>query len=515
MSAEAPPAEPAPPAGPDRLPWRAVFEQALSPMLLADDAGRYIAANRAACEMLGHDHAEILAMSVADLALADESPSPTEQWTRFRADGSSRGQLSLRRRDGSVVVVEFAATTDVAPGVHLSVLLDVTERVERERQTRLALAEANARLADLAGSLQLALGLAGLGVARESAGGTRLALDEGACRILGLPYPAASPATPEELLAWVLPEDRERAAAHRAMASGGGAAEAVEVRMRTATGQVRDVRVQWAAEGDHAPWHRDRVGVMLDVTEQRRAEAASAAQRAAEQANRAKSEFLARMSHELRTPLNAIVGFADVLLHNDRVPLDAEAAEQVGYIQRAGEHLRRLIGDLLDISRLEAGRLPLPPRPVDLVALLGSVLADAGPSAHAGAVRLRGPDAGTAATVLAEPQRLRQALGNVVQHAVRHAPAGSELRCSIGPAADGVELALLATGAAPGVDDWLRALEPFTGVATAEDRGRDLGLALPIARRLVLAMGGRFGVEPEGAPGVGCRIRIVLPAPPA
>ena len=165
MSAGAPPSGL---AAIDGLPWRAIFDQSLSPMLLADDHGRYLAANRAACEMLGHSHAELLAMAVTDLVMVDAPLPVAEQWTQFRADGRSRGQLSLRRKDGRVVIVEFAAASDIAPGVHLSVLLDVTERVERERQTRQALAEANARLADLAGSLQLALGLAGLGVARES-----------------------------------------------------------------------------------------------------------------------------------------------------------------------------------------------------------------------------------------------------------------------------------------------------------------------------------------------------------
>ena len=508
-----PPVPPVPPI--DGLHWRAVFDQALSPMLLADDHGRCLAANRAACQMLGHSQDELLAMRVTDLVLVDAAPA--ERWSQFRADGHSRGQLSLQRRDGAVVIVEFAAASDIAPGVHLSVLLDVTERVQRERQTRQALAEANARLADLAGSLQLALGLAGLGVAREAISGDAVLLDPRACSILGLAYPAEAMLSAEAMLERVLPEDRERAAAHRALAAGGHAVEAVELRMRTPAGEVRDVRVQWAVEGSHALWKPDRVGVMLDVTDQRRAEVAAAAQRAAEQANRAKSEFLARMSHELRTPLNAIVGFADVLLHNDRVPLDAEAAEQVGYIQRAGEHLRRLIDDLLDISRLEAGRLPLPAREVDLLALLWAVLADAGPSVQARGVRLTGPQGSSGLPggieVLAEPQRLRQALSNILQHAIRHARPGGELCLSIDADAEGCELCLWGDGESPAVDDWLRAIEPFTAGALAEDRGHDLGLALPIARGLVLGMGGRFAVEPATASGVGSRVRIGLPVP--
>src|SRR5205814_4771854 len=116
------------------------------------------------------------------------------------------------------------------------------------------------------------------------------------------------------------------------------------------------------------PAQRSTVGFVLDLSERRKAETERAARRAAELANRAKSEFLANMSHELRTPLNGILGYAQLLLMGDGlIPAQKRGLD---IIQQSGEHLLALINDILDLSRIEAGRLELAPAAVELAPFL-------------------------------------------------------------------------------------------------------------------------------------------------
>ncbi|MBE7940256.1 MULTISPECIES: response regulator [Ramlibacter] len=230
------------------------------------------------------------------------------------------------------------------------------------------------------------------------------------------------------------------------------------------------------------------------------------ARQLAESANRAKSTFLANMSHEIRTPMNAIIGHA-FMLRRDGV--SAAQAARLARIESSGQHLLSVINDILDLSKIEAGRLELDPTPFALHALLDDALAVVRPAAEEKGLALSCEAQGVPAWVLADATRLRQALINYLGNAVKFTPAGSVvLRVSALPGADAVDGALClrfevadtGIGIAP---QTLRALFTPFGQADASTSRRfgGTGLGLAVNRRLAELMGG--GVGASSAPGVG------------
>jgi PAS domain S-box-containing protein len=269
-----------------------------------------------------------------------------------------------------------------------------------------------------------------------------------------------------------------------------------------------------------------------DVTARKQAESALvAAKEQAEQANRAKSEFLAHMTHELRTPLHAILGFAGVLQRMGDESEGSEASadrngtarrrrrELLATLERNGRHLLALVNDALDLSRLEQGRLALHERPIDLHVLLRDCAADLASLARDKGVSLNLElDAGLPAWVRVDGDRLRQVLHNLLGNAIKFTARGSVLlRVEVLPDTGaagiaGLQFAVVDTGPGIPVADQEKIFEPFFQVATGEQGTltQGTGLGLPISRQLAGMMGGRLSVT--SAPGAGSQFTLVLPA---
>jgi len=230
----------------------------------------------------------------------------------------------------------------------------------------------------------------------------------------------------------------------------------------------------------------------------------------AEQAARVKAEFLANMSHEIRTPLTSILGFASLLAEKD---LDDEAARYAGRVLGASRNLLALVNDVLDFSRLEAGRLEIKPRNGspeecgrDAVELFAPQAAEKG-------LEISFEGGALPAHVTADFDRLRQVLMNLVGNAVKFTPAGDvRVRATYG---DGV-LGYRVSDTGPGLDAEAQAklFQRFSQVEASVSRAHGgSGLGLAISRGLVEAMGGRIGVESR--PGEGSAFWFEIPAPPA
>ena len=263
------------------------------------------------------------------------------------------------------------------------------------------------------------------------------------------------------------------------------------------------------------------VGVARDISAHKAAEAArEAALGEAERLAGLRSEFLAQMSHELRTPLNGILGFADMLLADRGFNERQERCLRV--IQHSGQHLLNLINDLLDMSRIDAGRLELHPSCVPLVDYLRSladiVAVKAEQKGLAFEVEL---DRGLPAFVCADDMRLRQVLLNLVSNAVKFCDGGSvtlRVRCA-GPAGTvalpGMSARLAFevqdTGIGMEAQQLARLFRPFEQVADGPRRLGGAGLGLAISRQLVRLMGG--DIQVESAPGRGSRFWFELELP--
>ncbi len=218
------------------------------------------------------------------------------------------------------------------------------------------------------------------------------------------------------------------------------------------------------------------------------------ARHAADQANQAKSEFLSRMSHELRTPLNAVLGFAQLLQMD---ALSEEQRESVEHIDKGGRHLLGLINEVLDIARIEAGRLTISLEPVPVQSLVQESLDLIAPLAAAEEIQLDGDLADTPERhVQADRQRLKQVLLNLLSNAVKYNRKGGAVTLSYDETPAG-RLRISVTDTGPGIapEKMERLFKPFDRLDVDQTGVEGSGLGLALSKRLAEAMGGSIGVE--------------------
>ena len=246
----------------------------------------------------------------------------------------------------------------------------------------------------------------------------------------------------------------------------------------------------------------------------------------AEAANRAKSSFLAAMSHELRTPLNGVIGYAQVLQADTRMAPDQQ--ERLRIVQSSGEHLLRMINDVLDLAKIEAGKIELRPAPF----ALGDLLADVA-AAHTIAAATKGLACHLAAAadlpawVRGDAQKLRQILDNLLGNAVKFTAAGT-ITLRVAPVADPsvlqlstphfqlheklIEFSVQDTGPGISAADQQRLFQPFEQARDNRPDVAGTGLGLAISRVLVERLGGHLTLM--STPGVGSTFAFTLPLPP-
>jgi signal transduction histidine kinase/CheY-like chemotaxis protein/HPt (histidine-containing phosphotransfer) domain-containing protein len=243
------------------------------------------------------------------------------------------------------------------------------------------------------------------------------------------------------------------------------------------------------------------VGIRTDITQLKRTmDELAAARDAARAAGEAKSQFLARMSHELRTPLNGILGFAQVLLRDPA--LTPEQREQVATLKEAGQHLLELVNGLLDLSKIEAGKLDLHLAPTALRPLVEACAGLLAPEVARKSIRFSLTVApGTPAAVEADAMRLRQMLLNLLSNAVKFTPPGGKVEMRAMPmpgGSQGIRIEVQDSG--PGIPMEKRHLlfEDFSQLVTLPvEGGAGTGLGLAISARLAAAMGGRIVCDPD------------------
>jgi PAS domain S-box-containing protein len=255
-------------------------------------------------------------------------------------------------------------------------------------------------------------------------------------------------------------------------------------------------------------------GTGTEVTHEIRAKrAVEASKLQAEQANRAKSEFLANMSHELRTPLNAIIGFSDAIKGNLFGPVgNPRYAEYITYISASSKHLLDIINDILDLSKVEAGRLELYEEAVDVRATVEQCGALLREQAVALGLRYAIDLPKGLPRLRADPKMVRQVTLNLLSNAVKFTPRGGEVVATGERDASGnLVLVFRDTGIGISAGDMVKALAPFGQIDNSYSRKyAGTGLGLPLAKRLVELHSGTL--EVDSAVGRGTTIRVTWPA---
>lgn len=226
-----------------------------------------------------------------------------------------------------------------------------------------------------------------------------------------------------------------------------------------------------------------------------------------ERASASRSRFFAAMSHELRTPINAIVGYHELLLDGLFGALTEEQEDKLGRAQKAARHLLELVNDVLDLAKIEAGRLEVDPEAVRIPELIQDLFATVRPLArdHGSEVQLIYDDC--VDPIFTDPRRVRQILLNLLSNALKFGQASPvNVRCTQ-HGEQGVVVEVVDQGIGISAEQHERIFEEFVQLDTADAGGT--GLGLPISRSLAQLLGGRLEVESH--PGEGSTFRLVLP----
>ncbi|MED5621846.1 PAS domain S-box protein [Ideonella sp. BN130291] len=468
------------------------------------DDGTVVEINAAACERFGHGRAELLGRRLSDLGVGMSEAERARLIAKVNSDGMARDfDTRLRVRSGELrdVLINAEPIEFGGRACALTIVSDITERKRMER----ALRESEGRLSSI---IETALDA----IVSVDAQQRIVVFNRAATQMFRI---AATQALGGSLDRFIPPSLR---AAHRAHV----AAYAVSGESARRMGEARRL-AGLRADGEEFPIEASisRSGegedllmtvVARDTTRALEAERARQAQLAAEAASRAKTEFLSRMSHELRTPLNAVLGFSQLLQSGLRDRISEREQEQLDTIRQAGWHLLALINDVLDVSRIESGRLQVQTCAIDLRALLDEALQLLRVQAESNGVTLEPAyRQQPAAAVWGDPVRVRQVMLNVIGNAVKYNRAGGTVRVQVVGEPGRVRVDVVDTGLGMTRDQLAHLFEPFNRLGRERGGIEGSGIGMALTRQLMELMHGAIQVESEV--GVGTTVRLHLPVP--
>jgi two-component system sensor histidine kinase/response regulator len=406
-------------------------------------------------------------------------------------------------RDGGAIPQVIGCIIDITPRVHAEQEL---ERARAAAERALTTAEERLRL------LEMAEEVAHFGHWRVELATGALSWSKELYRIHGMSPADAPPPDLDKILDEYYPHDMDIIRGTLAMAMAERRVVISEAKLVLPDGSRRWLQTHAAPEIDAREDVVGLFGVTHDITNRKQTEQALVrAREEALAASRVKSQFLANMSHEIRTPLNGVLGLTELLLDS---PLSAEQRELLEMVRSSGRTLHELLEDVLDISKIEAGKLELEAVPFALRDVVQDAARTVAVRAHEKGLELVvdvAPD--VPGRVVGDPVRFRQILTNLLANAVKFTPRG-EIELLVQPGDDGgVAVSVRDTGIGISPERRQAIFEAFTqadGSTTREYGGSGLGLA--ICRELVERMGGRIWVEPAAGGGSVFRFLVALPA---
>jgi PAS domain S-box-containing protein len=481
-----------------------LLDAAPDAMLVVSREGTIQVANVQTEKLFGYRRGELLGEPLELLIPERFRGSHAGHLRRFATTPTTRSmgsglELSGRRRDGSDFPVEVSLSpVKWVDGLSIcAAIRDITDRRRMEQAVKL-----NAdRLASAVETIEDAFALFDAN--------DRLVLCNSVYR--GLLGEATGPLVGksyEELLdVWILDlafeSDRERDRFRAARLEGRHDPKgAFEVQTRCG----RNLRVM-----DRRTVEGGIVKTIWDLTDDvRTAEELRQTREAAEAASAAKTDFLSSMSHELRTPLNAILGFAQLLVRDRKEPLPERHKERASHILRGGEHLLRLIDDILDLSRIEAGRVSITTELVSVSEVLEEARLTLEPLAARSGVRLEIVSGAKLPMVSADRTRFAQIVMNLSSNAIKYNRPGGSVTLGAGISEGScVRVTVTDTGIGIPLDKQSKLFQPFQRAGQETGPIEGTGIGLVISMRLADLMGGRVGFRSD--PGVGSEFWVDLP----
>jgi PAS domain S-box-containing protein len=472
--------------------FQSLFETSGAGVVITSARAEILFVNKSFATLLGYQPTELLGRSIRELSPPDAVVSTYDMVNVMRTQQQSGRDIEkpYTHRDGTLVWARLNITRHInvaGDEEFIGVMQDLTAR--RQAEDRLRDSEEMLNIAQGIGKIGHWAWWPGKGAAEYSAE---------LCRILGVPADAGI-GSDNRIADFIHPDDLDTFLAIRNKLPSTSTEHSLEFRIVRKDGAVRHV-VGRSMSPERTSQGLRLIGTMQDITENKaREEAIRRESLRAEAANRAKTLFLANMSHELRTPLNAVLGFGQLLAMGTKGKLNAEQQVYIDNVVRGGEHLLRLISDVLDLSRIDSGHFSLTIKPIDARDVCKAVLANFAHMAAERSIRLVANFNDTApAVVAADQMRLTQVVNNLVSNAVKYNRDAGTVTVDISPLnTSWVRLSVTDTG--QGIP-WDRQAEVFQhfnrlGAETQAVEGTGIGLAL--SKRLVEEMGGVMGFRSE------------------
>lgn len=486
--------------------FRGAFDAASIGMALIGMEDAFLQVNPALCAMLGYDDGELLQQTLRAVTLPDDQDLDQEDRQRLVAGEISTYQVEqlFNRKQGEIICIRLTMSlvrgSAGEPRYFVAQMQDITPF----KAAGAALREAEARYRTLVEQTPAAV-----------------YVDEadflGACLYVSPRIEALVGRTPEEWTgrdAWsqmIHPDDRAWVLQRAREANDSGEPFFAEYRFVTPDGRVVWVHDEASLvlneDGARQCWQ----GLMVDITDRKLAEEElRRAKEAAEEASRLKTAFLSMATHELRTPLTIISGYVELLSQSGRKRFNAEEREYVEVVQAGARTLTMLIDDLLDLARIEAGRMHLTLRPVNVAEVLERVRRMVAAQAAAKGLDIVFAVEEGLPPAAADVNRLIQILLNLVGNAIKFTEQGG-ITCTASGRDGGIEIRVKDSGIGISSEALDQIFDEFhQGESGTTRRYGGTGLGLAIARRLVDMHGGHIDVESE--PGVGSTFTVWLPA---
>lgn len=461
---------------------RALFDNAVEAIVVMDNEGLFVDANPAASQLFALPHAALLGRRFSEFVSEEPAAKTEERTRRLLAEGQLKEDICVRSADHRMMDVEYTARAHFVPGRHLGMLRDVTGR----RRAEAAVADERRWLRAVIERSPVSI------LISEDREARWITANRRAEELFGKPLPREGGMA--QYLGCVFdkeggPLDIDDAPGNRALRGESTSGE--ELLIRRPDGSMVPVLVSAGPIRDERGRVIGAVAIHDDMTRVKELE-------------RLRQEWTSMVAHDLRQPVTIIHGYAGLLARSD----DAAVRTRAAHIFASAQRLSRMIDDLLDVSRLEARRLPLSRAPSDLVSLIKAAVERA--SAETLGHRVEVEVKGALTLVDIDPGRVEQVLGNLLSNAAKYGAPGADIQVFLEPYDGAVRVSVVNRGPGISTEDLARLFERFQRGAAAGTKVVGVGLGLCISKGLVEAHGGRMWAE--STPGERTSFHFTLPA---